>query len=345
MRKTFAAALAGALLSVALPMVATPRSAAPDDPYFDLQWGLKKIGAPKAWKVTRGKGVVIAVVDGGVDLEHPDLASKLIVNAAADIVEPDGEDGPDDPRGHGTHVAGIAAAKADNGIGIAGVAPRAKILPVRVMGSDGTGETDDAATGVRYAADHGADVINLSLGVNGAQGEVFALTGDMAPLEEAIAYAFERGVVIVAAAGNETFPMCGNPANQAHVICVGATGPDDMIASYSNFDATQASRYVVAPGGEPAGLTCESFILSTWPTSLTPTACGPPEQVGYDVNTGTSMAAPFVAGVAALLVSEGFGNRKIAKCLTRTAKDLGEEGRDPVYGYGRVRANAAVRNC
>jgi serine protease len=167
----------------------------------------------------------------------------------------------------------------------------------------------------------------------------------MAPLEEAIAYAFENGVVVVAAAGNETFPMCGNPANQEHVICVGATGPDDAIVSYSNFDATQASSYVVAPGGEPAGLTCESFILSTWPTSLTPTACAPPEQTGYDVNTGTSMAAPFVAGVAALLVARGLNNKKVARCLTRTAKDLGQEGRDAVYGYGRVRAARAVRSC
>ena len=333
-----------ALLSASLS-VATARQDGGGDPYFDLQWGLKKIGAPKAWKVTRGKGVIIAVVDGGVDLGHPDLASKLIVEPGADIVEPDGEDGPDDPRGHGTHVAGIAAAKADNGVGIAGVAPRAKILPVRVMGSDGTGETDDAALGVRFATDHGADVINLSLGINGAQGEIFALTGDMAPLEEAIAYALENGVVVVAAAGNETFPMCGNPANQDQVICVGGTGPNDAIASYSNFDATQAARYVVAPGGEPAGLTCESFILSTWPTSLTPTACAPADQVGFDVNTGTSMAAPFVAGVAALLVAKGLSSRKVTRCITRTALDLGEPGRDPIYGFGRVRAARAVKTC
>ncbi len=188
-------------------------------------------------------------------------------------------------------------------------------------------------------------MINLSLGINGAAGEVYDLIGSLAPMQDAIVYAWEKGAVVIAAAGNDTFPMCGSPATEEFVVCVGATGPSGDIASYSNFDALAADTFLVAPGGEPAGLTCDSFILSTYPIDKTPTGCAPPDQVGYDVNSGTSMAAPFVSGVAALLAEEGLDNEQIVDCLARTAKDLGEPGRDPIYGFGLVRANKAVKKC
>ncbi len=140
-----AVALAGLLVMGAASSFAAPP--ATNDSYLPQLWGLSQIGAFKAWEISKGRGVVIAIVDSGVDLEHPDFGPKLRVFDGADIVEPESADGPDDPRGHGTHVAGIAAAVANNSEGVAGAAPKAKILPVRVVDAEGSADTDDVATG------------------------------------------------------------------------------------------------------------------------------------------------------------------------------------------------------
>lgn len=309
-----------------------------EDPLFAKQWGLIAIKAPQAWRVATGKGALIAILDTGVDLRHPDLKDKLISYKDADFVDPDGKNGAQDEHFHGTHVAGIAAAATANGIGIAGTAPEAMILPVRVLNKYGSGSTEAIASGVRYAADKGADAINMSLGLGSPDGQVLGIAGSLEPLHEAIAYAWDRGAIVVIAGGNSYFPLCAEPAAAPRALCVGATGPDDSKSLFSNFDATMSKAYLVAPGGTGS---CKEDILSTWRLAEeeTPTC---PEGRGYGAIAGTSMAAPFVSGVAALLSGQGLDNQEILDRLLETADDLGPSGRDPMFGYGRLNALRAV---
>lgn len=349
MRKTIA--LATALTVVAL---AGPAQGGPSDPYFSRQWGLTAIKAEQAWSNSTGAGALIAVVDSGVDLAHPDLSSKLVVHADADFVEPAGkctgkkrtgrtctQDGPQDENGHGTHVAGIAAALTNNGVGIAGTAPGARILPVRVLDDEGAGSTANVAEGIRYAADKGADVINLSLGFLTGVGELNRLRGLLRPIYDAIDHAVSGGAVVVIAAGNEGAPVCAEPAAHPAVVCVGATDSRDLKAWYSNFDASTFKRFLVAPGGEGL-VSCSQEILSTYLRGAD-TECSPAP--GYEAIAGTSMAAPFVSGVAALLAEKGLGNAQIVSCILNRADDLGAPGRDPVFGFGRLNALRAVNSC
>lgn len=347
---------------VAVASFATPAGAATNDPYFSRQWGLQKVQAEQAWTTTSGTGAIVAVVDSGVDLGHPDLIANLLSATDADFVEPEGncsgkprvctQDGPQDENGHGTHVAGIIAAAANNGIGVAGVAPNAKLLPVRVLDENGDG-TGDVVAGIRYAADHGADVINMSLGYLSGVGEALGFVGELDALYAALDYAWERGSVVVVAAGNDTAPICAEPASGHHVVCVGSTSAADLMSWFSNFDATGLDTYLVAPGGDGMG----GFSLG--PTSPTAPLCGGDifstflrsarswcsSEAGYEAAGGTSMAAPHVSGVAALLASKGLTNQQIVDCLVRTSDDLGAPGRDPIYGYGRVNALKAATGC
>lgn len=229
---------------------------APNDSFFGDLWGLSDpaspdpgVGALEAWEGTRGEGQVIAVVDTGVDLSHPDLVGNLWTNEAPgpdadlhgyDFVDEDGD--PDDYQFHGTHVAGTAAAEFDNELGIAGVAPEAEIMAVRVLDGDGSGFTADIAAGISYAAEHGAGVINLSLG--GPAGE------DQAT-EEAIELAGSEGAVVVAAAGNEGVDNDVDPHSpcvlpQANLICVAALGQSGSLAGFSNYGAESVD--IAAPG-------------------------------------------------------------------------------------------------
>lgn len=349
MRKMVGASVA---LALAVAVSVAPASAASNDPHFGKQWGLVKIQAEKAWTTADGTGTTIAVVDTGVDVGHPDLATKIIDNPDADFVEPDGtctgtggnktcvQDGAQDANGHGTHVAGIAAAITGNGVGVAGVAPGARILPVRVLDAEGNGSTDQVAAGIRYAANHGANVINLSLGYPTGLGEAVKLVGGLAPVYSAIEYANSKGGVVVFAAGNNSAPVCAEPAAAPSVICVGSTDQRDLRSYFSNGDATLMKNYLMAPGGE--GLTCGGEIFSTYLRGATTYCSSAP---GYEGAAGTSMAAPFVSGVAALLSSKGLGRAAIVNCIIKTADDLGAPGRDPVYGYGRLNAAAAVTGC
>ncbi len=348
-RRGFVGLVVG-LIFMCSAVVQQPLSAATSDPYFGKQWGLTKIQAEQAWALADGTGTTIAIVDTGVDFNHPDLASKLIYYSDADFVEPKGtctgkkgqrtctQDGAQDRNGHGTHVAGIAAAITNNGTGVAGVAPGAKILPVRVLDADGSGTTDQVAAGIRYAADKGAHVINLSLGFLTGVGEVVSLIGELDPVHDAIAYAQNKGATVVIAAGNDGLPLCSEPSAAPGVICVGSTDSNDLRSWFSNGDATLMKNYLVAPGGD--ALTCAGDIFSTYLTTLSTSSCS--SQRGYDALAGTSMATPHVAGVAALLASKGLDRERIIGCLLGGADDLGAPGRDPVFGYGRLNAYKAL---
>ncbi|HEX2049617.1 MAG TPA: S8 family peptidase [Actinomycetota bacterium] len=318
-------------------------AAASNDPYSGKQWGLTKIKAEQSWAYGDGTGTLVAVVDTGVDLGHPDLASKLVVFNDADMVDSKNRenDGPMDENGHGTHVAGIAAAITNNGVGVAGVAPGAKILPVRVLDEDGSGTTDQVAAGIRYAATKDADVINLSLGFLSGAGEVVRVIGGLEPIYDAIDYAHSQGAVVVVAAGNDAVPLCAEPSAHPLALCVGATDSRDNRSWFSNSDSTMTKRFLTAPGGD--ALTCSGDIFSTYLRSEPKSVCTP--EAGYEALAGTSMAAPHVAGVAAQLAGKGLTNTAIENCILAKADDLGTPGWDPVYGHGRLNALNAVSTC
>ncbi|MDP9022772.1 MAG: S8 family serine peptidase, partial [Actinomycetota bacterium] len=345
MRSTVAFVLAAVLTVAGAPAVAAGTT---PDPMRGLQWGLDQVRAPQAWSATRGGGVVVAVVDTGMDFGHPDLGGK-VVGGATFAGCPDQAGGcgtghwldgeppsPHETAGHGTHVAGIVAAATGNGQGIAAVAPDAGILSVKVLRAGSrmaTGSDQEIAAGVRWAANNGAHVINLSLGAR-------PLVGHSTTLREAVTEAVGRGAVVVAAAGNDTLPLCAEPAYDPAVICVVATDRREQRATYSSGGLDASLNVVAAPGGEQ--LLCSEGIVSTWPTDL-PSGCGP--DTGYEYWSGTSMAAPHVAGVAALLLAQGRTPRAVVDVLKATARTpvTGQRGvYTPVYGYGIVDAAAAV---
>ncbi len=343
-------ALAGMSLVGAPLTAAAPTGPGSGDPLFDQQWGLQQIHAPEAWDTSTGTGQTIAVVDTGVDLGHPDLKSQLVPGATFTCggkPAPCGNGGWKGPDGtgqavdvHGTHVAGIAAAAAGNGVGIAGVAPDADIMPIKVL-ENGSGSFQVVAAGIRYAADHGADVINLSLGaLPGSQ--LLTITGLQDAAKKAIAYARDKGVVVVAAAGNETAPLCDTPAWEAGAVCVAATDRNEMHAAYSNLGIKPDTKAVAAPGGA-AVLSCSDDVLSTVPRGTGSAECGHGD---YDALAGTSMAAPHVAGVAALLAAQGRTATEVEQAMMNTARTpvLGARGTfSPLYGYGIVDAAKAVQ--
>jgi serine protease len=326
----------------------SPGSGAANDPLFAKQWGLRQVNAPGAWsRGARGKGVTIGIVDSGVDLGHPDLRAKLLpgvdlVRKANGLSGP-GCAGPQDENGHGTHVAGIAAAITNNGVGVAGTAPGARILPVRVLDKTGQGEESAVNAGIRWAATHGAKVINVSIG--GTVPLIGNVPGQSDATEKAVAYAFSKGAVVVAAAGNSTVPLCDYPAAASNAVCVGATDRNGDPSAYSNFPVSPNGTVEVrAPGGAGSLLFCEDDgdIWSTmWPKSDDDN-CGGTIR-GYDTLAGTSMSTPFVSGVAALLSGRGLNAPQILQCLKAHSSNGG--GYDPVYGYGIVDAAAAVGGC
>jgi subtilisin family serine protease len=311
-RRSFVLAALLALLAAA------PATAA--DPRRGEQWNLDLIEADAAHAVSTGAGAVVAVVDSGVQGDHPDLAGRI--GAGYDVVQRDGT--PQDGDGHGTHVSGIVAAVSGNGIGVESVAPGATIMPIRVLGDDGGGSTDDVAAGVDYARTHGADVINLSLGSEVPL--IGAIGGDA--FDEAVRRAIAAGIVVVAAAGNNGVPVCEQPSADG-LLCVGAVDKRRQRSFFSSFGSGLG---VVAPGGSggsSAGMAGED-ILSTYRGSA------------YQELAGTSQAAPHVSGVAALLVARGVRGAAAVKRIRATATDLGSPGEDAEYGAGLVNARAAV---
>ena len=339
------------LAALALAVTAAPAiAAAPtvNDPLYAQQWGPQQVRAPEAWATSTGAGQVIAIVDSGVDLSHPDLAGKFVTGATfagcpkASCGNGDWTTGKDAgaPDPHGTHVAGIAAAVTGNGTGIAGVAPDAKIMPVKVLGEEG-GTFEEIAAGIRWATDNGADVINMSLGAWIPGVQVLEITGIERQARDAIAYANSRGVVVVVAAGNESSPLCASPSFNNGALCVGATDRFEAHAYYSNLTVKPDLLAVSAPGGQGT-VFCGEDIISTVPVGAEEYCRG---NAGYDSYAGTSMATPHVAGVAALLTAQGRSNTNVYDVLTTTARQpvTGLRGiYDPVYGYGIVDAAAAV---
>jgi hypothetical protein len=318
--------------------------AIPNDPSFAAQWGLTRIHCPAAWDRTTGSpNVVVAVIDTGIDLDHPELAPLLVpgtdmVALGASATPPPGfrfegdfqgrDNIPQDEVGHGTHVAGTIACLSNNGSGVAGVTWSCRLMPVRVLArivriSDGrvsgTGSAADIAAGIRWAVDNGARVLNLSLG-----GSV-----DTQVERDAIAYAIAHGVVVVAAMGNgfQQGNLTSYPAAYPDVVAVGAIDQADHRAVFSQ---TGPHIDIAAPG---------VGVLSTvWDN-------------GFDTFDGTSMATPHVAGVAALILScnSNLTGPQVADILRQTAQPLRDNPADPVpndnYGFGCVDAEAAINRA
>jgi subtilisin family serine protease len=316
------------------------------DPLAPAQWGLNQIKAPGAWaRGARGAGVTIAVLDTGADLSHPDLKDKLLLPGKDYVTNGDQCAGPQDENGHGSHVTGIAAAATGNGTGTAGVAPDARVMPVRVLDAEGAEpELGVVFEAIRWAADNGADVINLSL----ADLPLLAtLDGSDAEAEAAVAHAWSKGAVVVSAASNEAFPLCNYPAAASRAICVGATDAGGFPTYYSNFPNSPSDGVGVrAPGGEGSPIFCEydGDVWSTvWPGDAIDSLAECDDVRGYETFAGTSMAAPHVSGVAALLAGRGLTNAQIFECIRTTSSNDGDY--DPVYGYGIVNADNAVAKC
>jgi thermitase len=276
----------------------------PNDPLFTPieQWNLYEIDAPAAWNTEKGSGAKVAVVDSGIAANHPDLESKIA--AQKDLV--DNDNTAEDNVGHGTHVAGTVAAATNNGEGVAAVCPSCKLLMAKSGDVEGS-SVSDVVGGIYWSVENRAKVINLSLG---SYGHTFAL-------ENAVDYAWQRGVVVVAAAGNDNTDRPSYPAAYDRVISVSATTQTDRKASFSNYGTTID---VAAPGVD---------ILSTVPG-------------GYGLSDGTSMASPHVAGLAGLLAAQGRTAPEIRSRIEKTAVDLGAEGWDKNFGWGRIDARRAV---
>jgi subtilisin family serine protease len=309
-----------------------PAPGFPNDPFFERQWNLRQIKAPEAWKLgAMGKGATIAIIDTGIDLAHPDLRAKLVLPAGARC-----EDMADE-GGHGTHVAGIAGASTNNGLGIAGVAPKAKIMPIKDSMSP------DRATEIRLAVDNGADVINMSW-KSIYVSPVNPLTPD---LVAALDYAWDRGVVLIGAAGNDRLPNCEHPASHPKVLCVAATDNRELPSNFTNHPNKIEGVSISAPGGVGIG-GCDN-TEDIWSTILPGSSFESCKTFrGYEPLHGTSMAAPHVAGVAALLRGLGYSNVETVDCLTASAWNPLTEERgqsDPAYGSGIVDAAAAVKHC
>ena len=310
----------------------------PDDSLFEYQYALynsgQDIGPPgspqgeeradikatSTWEETKGdEDVVIAILDSGVDMLHPELDDK-IYSSGYDFVNDD-SDATDD-EGHGTHVAGIAAAETHNGEGIAGVAWNCKILPVKVLDALGFGDEYDVAAGIIWAADNGADVINLSLQI---------LSGlPSQPIEDALKFAYERNIVIVVAAGNDGGAVSYPAAYDDYCLAVAATDYNDERADFSNFGP---EIDVAAPGAR---------IISTVPTWY-----WGPDSFPYAWGDGTSMAAPHVAGLAALIksVKPNLTAAQIMNVIRYSADDVNfvsNLGVDNYIGYGRINTAKAL---
>ena len=286
--------------AVGLLIAAASPAGASNDKYFDQQWNLTQIGAPAAWQQSTGKGVVIGVVDTGVDAGHPDLAGKI--DAMADCVGGTCKEGTArDGEGHGTAVAGIAAARTDNGDGIAGVAPDAHLVVARALGDRGTGDTEDINKAIAWVVDHGARVVNLSLG----DPELAIVSRLGTPLRPGIEYAWSRGAVPVLAAGNYDGLSGSGSANYGDLdaVVVGATAKGGTVAGYST-SLGNAKWGLVAPGGSGDGPGAD--VISPMPGGR------------YAWVAGTSMATPHVAGALALLLAQGLDPSAAVKRLLAT---------------------------
>lgn len=319
----------------------------PNDPLYDKQWHLKQINMPEAWEKTNGKGVVVAVIDTGVAFEDyqdkkgtyhrvQDLANTNFVKGYDFI---DDDEHSNDDNGHGTHVAGTIAQSTHNGVGVAGVAYGATIMPLKVLDRFGIGNVADIAEAIIYATDHGAQVINLSLG------GVFSSR----TIRDAMAYAYSKGVTLICAAGNSGRRGVSYPASDPHCIAVSAVGPDGILAPYSSYGP---EIDLAAPGGDTSKGTSNGVLQNT-------IGFMDPTRESYEYFQGTSMAAPHVAGTAALIISLGVKHPKEVEKILKTTAIPSYEGQldktgqsrratlvgenwSEKYGAGLLNASAAV---
>lgn len=290
-----------------------------NDTLRSRQWALNALKGETVNKSTTGSGVRVAVVDTGVKSGHGDLSANVL--SGRDFVDPGTSAG--DENGHGTHIAGIIAAVANNRRGIAGLAPKAKILPVRVLGRDGSGTSDDVARGIVFAADSGAKVINLSLGS----------TQQSTAMRSAVAYAIRKNVLVVAAAGNRGCGLLGSPteypAAYPGVVGVGAVTTSIRRASFSSCGSWVD---VVAPG---AG------IISTMTKSSVGLGCS--RTSAYCTLSGTSFSSPYAAAAGALAIARrGWGQSTVARRLESTAQDLEGSGKDRNTGSGFINPSRLI---
>ncbi|ACB53639.1 protease [Crocosphaera subtropica ATCC 51142] len=286
----------------------------PNDPDYSKQWNLHNIHVERAWEETKGEGITVAVIDSGVS-RVPDLRQTEFVSGY-DFVN-DRNDASDD-NGHGTHVAGTIAQSTNNNYGVAGIAYQAKIMPIKVLSAQGGGSVSDIADAIRFAADNGADIINMSLG-GGGESQV---------MKDAIDYAYDKGVVIIAAAGNSNQNAASYPARYPKVISVSALDAAGKKANYSNYGA---GVDISAPGGSESGKILQETIDPSTGDSV------------FSGFQGTSMAAPHVAGVAALIKAAGVEKpNEILAILTQSSRKV-EDDTFNYYGAGQLDAGEAVK--
>ncbi|HEY3314982.1 MAG TPA: S8 family serine peptidase [Bacillota bacterium] len=313
----------------------------PNDPYLVgtyesshdgamAQYWLPKIAALEAWDGVKSltNGPILAIVDTGIDYNHPDLASKMVRDASGKVIGHNFIDGTDDAlddNGHGTHCAGIAAAATDNAVGVAGVSFNAvRLMPVKVLDKGGSGSVANVAAGVTWASDHGAKIISLSLGAS-----TYSQT-----LQDAIRHAHSEGAIVVAAAGNDGRAIANYPGANLYALGVAATGPDDLCAGFSNWNIGVG---VAAPG---------VAILSTLPSHQVDLNSYGYRQ-DYDCLDGTSMATPVVSGLLGLLLAAqaGIDPGEAVGRLQATARNVAAtagDGWGTHYGYGRVDVQACL---
>ena len=310
----------------------------PNDPLYPKQWHMRQIGMPDAWKMSDGKGVIVAVLDTGVAYEDHGSKFKLLPDLdGVEFVKPydfvANSKHANDDHGHGSHVTGTIAQVTNNSIGVAGVAPKVRIMPLKVLSANGSGSVAGIADAIRYAADNGAKVINMSLG--GAF--------PSSVLKKAVKYAHDKGVTVICAAGNESRGKVAYPAAYPGAVAISATREDEATTFYSNWGK---EIDLAAPGGDtrdknggrnnPDGGVLQNTIV-----------IGKPQENGYFAYMGTSMAAPHAAAVAALVVGEGITNpKRVEQVMKDTARKPKNQKYDAErYGAGIIDAPAAIKKA